>query len=244
MKEKILVVSAHAGDFLWRSGGAIAKYVNEGAEVHLIVLTYGLRGEANDLWTQENMTNEKAKAIRLAETTQASKILGINQIDFWDYSDYPFEIDLDKQNRLAIKIREIRPDFIITHDKESDAYNPDHGIVANYVWRSSIFASAAGMKIVGLPVGQRYVPIFGFEPHYSEVSKFKPDVYIDITDTFAIKAKAMSSFKSQSFMAEQYTRKAENRAKDVAGRTGNKECLYAEAFSMYFPVYKINRFVY
>lgn len=40
----LLVVSAHAGDFICRAGGTIAKYVKEGANVTLIILSYGARG--------------------------------------------------------------------------------------------------------------------------------------------------------------------------------------------------------
>lgn len=46
--EKMLVVAAHIGDYLWRCGGSIAKYVAEGTEVKVIILSDGLRGEAND----------------------------------------------------------------------------------------------------------------------------------------------------------------------------------------------------
>lgn len=49
MKQRILVIAGHVGDFVWRSGGTIAKAVREGHEVHLIVLTLGLRGESNGL---------------------------------------------------------------------------------------------------------------------------------------------------------------------------------------------------
>ena len=30
--ERLLVVSAHAADFVWRAGGTIAKYVKNGAQ--------------------------------------------------------------------------------------------------------------------------------------------------------------------------------------------------------------------
>ena len=42
--ERLLVVSAHAADFVWRAGGTIAKYVKNGAQVHLVVLSVGVRG--------------------------------------------------------------------------------------------------------------------------------------------------------------------------------------------------------
>ena len=50
--KKMLVVSAHAADYVWRAGGTIAKYIKHGAEVHLVVLSFGGRGESNDLWKQ------------------------------------------------------------------------------------------------------------------------------------------------------------------------------------------------
>jgi|GEM_PF-5704025 len=54
----LLVVSAHAADFVWRGGGTIAKYVKHGARVKLIILSYGARGESNELWNIEGQTLE------------------------------------------------------------------------------------------------------------------------------------------------------------------------------------------
>ena len=31
--KKMLVVSAHAADYVWRAGGTIAKYIKHGAEI-------------------------------------------------------------------------------------------------------------------------------------------------------------------------------------------------------------------
>ena len=41
--KKVLVVSAHAADYVWRSGGTIAKYIKHGADVHVVVLSFGIR---------------------------------------------------------------------------------------------------------------------------------------------------------------------------------------------------------
>lgn len=43
--KRILVVSAHAADYVWRSGGTIAKYIKHGANVDVVVLSFGVRGE-------------------------------------------------------------------------------------------------------------------------------------------------------------------------------------------------------
>ena len=80
--KNMLVVSAHAADYVWRSGGTIAKYIKYGANVSVVVLSFGVRGESNDLWKQENATVDSVKAIRKAETESAAKILGIQNIEF------------------------------------------------------------------------------------------------------------------------------------------------------------------
>ena len=64
--KKMLVVSAHAADYVWRAGGTIAKYIKGGAEVHVVVLSFGSRGESNDLWKKEGATLESVKAAVLA----------------------------------------------------------------------------------------------------------------------------------------------------------------------------------
>ena len=42
----ILVVSAHAADFVWRAGGAVALYASRGYKVRILCLSYGERGES------------------------------------------------------------------------------------------------------------------------------------------------------------------------------------------------------
>ncbi len=46
MKKKLLVVGAHSADFVWRAAGTIAKAVEEKAEVLVVTLSYGERGES------------------------------------------------------------------------------------------------------------------------------------------------------------------------------------------------------
>jgi 4-oxalomesaconate hydratase len=46
-----LVISAHAADFVWRCGGAIALH-QRGYEVTVACLSYGERGESARLWKE------------------------------------------------------------------------------------------------------------------------------------------------------------------------------------------------
>ena len=68
-----LVISAHAADFVWRCGGAIALHASKGYEVTVVCLSFGERGESAKLWRQPGMTLDKVKAARRAEAEKAAR---------------------------------------------------------------------------------------------------------------------------------------------------------------------------
>lgn len=230
---RLLVISAHAADFVWRSGGVIAKYIKGGANVSVVVLSFGVRGESNDLWKAEGQTAENVKKIRRQEIEQAAGILGVKNIEFWDFEDYPMEINRERLDRLAKKIREVRPDTILTHS-EHDRFNPDHEAVCRYVVQASIMSNSAGVRMEGLP-HTKQMKIFGFEPHQTEISSFVPDTIIDITEVFDLKKAAMNCFAAQQHLIEYYTNRAFMRGNHARRCSGNQSYKYAEAFTRYFP---------
>lgn len=234
--KKMLVVSAHAADYVWRSGGTIAKYITEGAEVTVVVLSYGVRGESNGLWKKGGHTYESVKEIRKAETENAAQALGLPeaQLDCWDLPDYNIAITNELEERLVRKIREVQPDIILTHDK-SDILNPDHNAVHDLVWRCSILSNSDGVITEGLPVTKQ-MRIFGFEPHQTEISQYVPDQFIDITSAYSKKIAAMNCFQGQGHLIEYYTQRAFMRGNHARRISGNKNYSYAESFSNFYPV--------
>src|SRR5580700_8809138 len=68
----VLVVSAHAADFVWRAGGAIALYAQKGYRVRILCLSYGERGESDRLWKMDGMTLERVKQERQKESERAA----------------------------------------------------------------------------------------------------------------------------------------------------------------------------
>ena len=74
-----LIVSAHAADFVWRCGGAIALHAELGYDVTVVCLSYGERGESAKLWKQDGMTLDKVKAARRAEAEAAAAALGVSR---------------------------------------------------------------------------------------------------------------------------------------------------------------------
>lgn len=234
--KKMLVVSAHAADYVWRAGGTIAKYIKHGAEVHLVVLSFGCRGESNDLWKQPGATAESVKAVRRAETEAAADILGIKNIEFWDLQDYPIVTDDALTDRLVGKIRSVRPDIILTHDRMgADVLNPDHNHVSQWVFQCSILANSAGVRTEGLS-NTAQMRLYGFEPHQTELSKFVPGSFVDITETYEQKVAAMKCFKAQSHLIQYYTDRAFLRGNHARRISGNQSYNYAECFSNFFPV--------
>ncbi|MGE4585355.1 MAG: PIG-L deacetylase family protein [Sphaerochaeta sp.] len=233
-KQNVLVVSGHAADYVWRAGGTIAKYLKHGAQVKVVVLSLGVRGESNDLWNKPNQTYETVAAIRKSESLEAASKLGITDIEFWDYEDYYMALDDEaKLNRMAALIRTFRPHHIITHG-DLDLLNPDHDAVNAFVFKASVLAISNGVPIEGTKTSTQ-TRIFGFEPHQSEICNFKPEVIIDISETMEMKVAAMHCFKAQSHLIEYYTQKACMRGNHARRLSGNKTYAYAEAFTRRFP---------
>jgi 4-oxalomesaconate hydratase len=232
--KKMLVVSAHAADYVWRSGGTIAKYITNGAEVKVVVLSYGVRGESNDLWKAEGATEESVKTVRDGETRAAAEILGLSDIEFWDLEDYPLIFTRELEERMVRVMRAVQPDIIITHDK-SDILNPDHNQVNDFVFRCSIMSNSNGVRYEGTKT-TRQMRLFGFEPHQTELSHFVPGSFIDITEAYEQKVEAMKCFKAQGHLIEYYTQRAFLRGNHARRISGNNAYKYAESFANFFPV--------
>jgi|SRR5699024_2773099 len=231
--DTLLVVSAHAGDFVWRGGGTIAKYVNAGAKVELVILSYGARGESKDLWKIEEQTLDNVKLTRDAEISNACSHLGIKKYEIWDFKDYLMKVNEERMTKLVRKIREVQPNIILTHAPK-DAFNPDHELVSKYVHEASVLATSKGVQDEGYP-NITQAKLFGFEHHQSEISDFKPELIIDITDTYKQKQLAMNEFKAQQHLIEYYEAKALLRGNHARRCSGNQEYKQAEAFMRFFP---------
>ena len=227
----ILVVSAHAADFVWRAGGAIALYAERGYNVRILCLSYGERGESERLWKQPGMTLDRVKEARRAESLKAADILGA-EICFFDSGDYPIKPSEDTIQAMVLEFRQHQPQFVLTHSL-ADPYNPDHPEACQLTLRTRVYAQAAGYPAEGKKL--EAPPVFMFEPHQPEQCEFKPQVLLDITSVFARKRKAMESMEAQEHLWQYYTDLALRRGTQAVRNSGRKEIKYAEAFQRYYP---------
>ena len=231
-----LVVSAHAADFVWRAGGAIASHAAKGYNVEIVCLSFGERGESAKLWKQSGISLQEVKDARRKEAENAAKALNAHDIHFFDLGDYPLVADAEAKERLVDVIRKVQPAFMLSHS-ERDPYNTDHPYATQVTLECRMIAQAwghkPGEKVLGAP--QLYL----FEPHQTEQCGWKPDTILDITDVWEQKRAAIECMEGQEHLWSYYTNVAENRGnqfrRNSGGQAGGRPAKYAEAFQSIFP---------
>ena len=231
-----LVISAHAADFVWRAGGAIALHQQMGWRVTIACLSYGERGESAKLWKKGDVTLDQVKAARRAEAIAAADALGVADIRFLDLGDYPLDLGPVAQERMVDIIREVQPKWMMSHSLW-DPYNTDHMNTTRFALECRMIAQAwghkPGEKVLGAP--QLYL----FEPHQTEQMEWKPNVFLDITPAWDKKRAAIECMQGQEHLWNYYTNVAENRAnhfrRNSGGQAGGRPAQYAEGFQAMFP---------
>jgi 4-oxalomesaconate hydratase len=235
-KKTALVISAHAADFVWRAGGAIALHAEMGYDVTVVCLSFGERGESGKIWKRAGVTLDEVKAERRKEAEAAAQALGVHDLVSFDLGDYPLEMDKDAKFRLVDVIRKVQPAWMMSHSMW-DPYNTDHMYATRVALETRMIAQAwghnPGEKVLGAP--QLYL----FEPHQTEQMGWKPDVFLDITPVWEKKRKAIECMEGQEHLWTYYTNVAENRAnhfkRNSGGQSGGRDAKYAEGFQSVFP---------
>ena len=230
----VLVVSAHAGDFVWRAGGAIASATQRGDRAVVVCLSYGERGESASAW-RAGKGLEEIKEMRGAEAEAAAKELGA-EVRFLDAGDYPLVPTHHLTDALVRIYREVVPDVVLTHPL-ADPYNGDHPVAAELALQARILAQAIGYEAPGDPLGAPSV--FFFEPHQPEQCDFKPNVLLDITEAYPAKERAMRCLPAQQHMWNYYsdlaTRRGVQLRRNAGPNLGLPTDAKAEAFMRYYP---------
>ena len=232
----VLVVSAHAADFVWRAGGAIALHEKLGYDVTVVCLSFGERGESAKLWKKGDTTLEKVKAARRKEAEAAAKVLKVHDIQLFDLGDYPLDLGQASQFRFVDVIRKVQPTFMMSHSFW-DPYNTDHMNTTRFVLECRMIAQAwghnPGEKVLGA------LQVYLFEPHQTEQMNWKPDIFLDITEVWDQKRTAIECMQGQEHLWQYYTNVAQNRGnhfrRNSGGMAGGRNAMYAEGFQSVFP---------
>ena len=224
----VLVVGAHPDDNDFGAGATVAKAARQNAEVLYLIATTGQRGSSDETMTPERLSDTRKK-----EQKNAASVLGVREVHFLDYVDGELIPDLRLKEQVVKYIRRYRPDIAFTMDP-SFFYFKNLGFVNHSDHRAIGEATLdacypLARDLLSFP---EHVKI-GLNPHKVKellLHSFVPEnanFYVDVTDTFDIKIKALSLHKSQVSDIQKIEERMRDRA-EAAGRLGG--CRYAEAF--------------
>lgn len=163
---RMLLVHAHPDDETITTGGTIARYAAEGAEVTVVTCTLGEEGEViGDRWA--GLAADRADQLggyRIGELTEALRILGGIRPRFlggagrWRDSGMAGTASADRPRafvnadedeavgELAGVIRDTRPHIVITYDPDGGYGHPDH-IRAHKVTMAAVKKAAGDWKV-------------------------------------------------------------------------------------------------
>lgn len=121
--QSILLIYPHPDDETLFSGGIIAKYVQQGATIHLVTATRGEKGRTSGECPQEQLATTREQELRAV-----GKLLGIKTITFLNYGDKTLaHMDSSEiTQKIAQIIREISPQVLITFGPEGANGHEDH----------------------------------------------------------------------------------------------------------------------
>ena len=191
----VLVVVAHPDDEVLGCGGTIAKHANSGDTVNVAILAQGVVSRYYDQKNvQDNNIEINKKILDLEIAAQnANKILGVKSLVFQNFPDNR----MDSLDRLeVIKIIEtlvdrFKPEVVYTHHV-SDV-NIDHCII-----NQSVITACRPQP------GHVVKRILFFEVASSSEWQpassgfyFKPNWFVDISNTLNLKLKALNFYECE-----------------------------------------------
>ena len=148
---RLLTVLAHPDDESFGIGGTLARYADEGVDVHIAIATDGVAGSVAGGYEH---TLQELAGVRRKELETAVAILGgtLHMLGYRDSgyigdpaNEHPDAFinsdEFEAVGRVVALIRAIRPQVVITHDETGGYYHPDH----IHCWKitTAAFAAAA-----------------------------------------------------------------------------------------------------
>ena len=181
-KLTILAIGAHGDDIELACGGTLAKAIKNGHEVTMVLVSgHGSNDHKNMKIRAQNVAQQEAKA--------AAKILGVSKLHILGYQDTFIPYSAELISKLEDIITDCKPDIIFTHfvfDTHQDHIRTAHSTISAARRQNTILL----YEPIN-PSGQGYVA-------------FRPQAYMDISQTIDTKIDSLKAHKSQY---EKYTDK-------------------------------------
>ncbi|HZU13508.1 MAG TPA: PIG-L deacetylase family protein [Chloroflexota bacterium] len=178
---RVLTIGAHAADQELAAGMQIAKYARAGYDVTVLSLTPGEKGHPT-------LSAEDYARQKIEEARGCTRILGAETI-ILGYGDALLAATQAIALEVADIIRELRPDVVITHWKNS--IHTDHRN-AHIIAQDALFYAALPRIERSRPA--HWVPKVFYSENWEDMEGFEPDVYVETTEVFDQYCEALSSF--------------------------------------------------
>ena len=206
---KIMAIGAHLDDIEIACGGTLAKAVEAGHEVKVLIMS-------KSGYTNKEGKIQRSDELAVEEGLQALHTLGLTNIEILDFptKDIPFRSDV--VNAIDVRMAEYNPDIIFTHHP-FDTHQAHEGVA-----KASIAAARRKNTVFFYepitPSGRSYVP-------------FKPSLYVDIESTLDKKIASLKCHRSEynKFGAEDWIEGVRCRCGFRGYEIGKK---FAEAFEI------------
>lgn len=183
-KLDILVIAAHPDDAELACSGTIAAHVAKGHKVGIVDLTKG------------EMGTRGTPKIRIEESTEAARILGLSARENMGFKDIYFKDDEEHQHQLIRMIRKYQPEIVLAN-AVTDRH-PDHGKGSSLASNACFMSGLRRIETELDGVQQApWRPKFVY--HYIQNNYIEPDFIFDITDYWDTKIASIMAFKSQFF---------------------------------------------
>jgi LmbE family N-acetylglucosaminyl deacetylase len=189
------VFFAHPDDAEFGMGGTVARWVQEGTEVHYVCVTDGSAGSNTPGEDREFM-----RPIRKRELEAAAEVLGVSSVAFLGFTDGELELSLDLRRAVTREVRRHRADVLLGPDparlwnRGRDYVNhPDHKAVGEAVLCAVMPDSPTRVQFPEL-LEEGLEP---FEVPHLWLSSEEADTYVDVSDTIDVKLKALACHESQ-----------------------------------------------
>jgi LmbE family N-acetylglucosaminyl deacetylase len=223
--ERVLAIYGHPDDPEISCGGTLARWADEGAEVHVLITTRGDKGSDDP-----DVDPAALARTRVEETAAASRVLGATAHHL-DHPDGELADDHALRLELVRVVRTIRPDVVCCPDPTAvffgDGYfnHRDHRITG---WAAlDAVAPAAGNPHYFPELRAEGLGVHAVSTVYLS-GTLEPNTWIDITATLERKIEALFCHASQLVETGDWFRQFLRDSAEAAGRAAG--VTYAEAF--------------
>ena len=218
----VLAVYAHPDDAEVSAGGTLARWVDAGATVWVLITARGDKGTDDP-----DADLEALAAQRVEETARAVAALGFAGHTHLGNPDGELPDDQHLRAAIVRTVRELRPEVVCCPDPTA-------------VFFGQRYANHRDHRSVGWSVLDAVTPAAGNPHYFSDAGPphepavlylsgtLEPDVWVDITDTIDTKAAALACHATQVEQPGEWLRSVVRQRAEAGGRQAGVR--YAEGF--------------